>query len=404
MKSSNYFFIATALFVGASNSAIAFGSKNVVKDCVGVYPNSNVDSSSGLQECINASGSESAIYFPPGFYTIKKTITVSHNNVSLYSDSRSSAQLKFTGCGDLIKFSKVNTPMYNGSVKGLWLRGSGLCAQTALHFVDGSWFSVEDLEISNFKDSTQSSTGIQTNGREGFNVRNLRIEADNPVVIAKNPNHDYLDADHFHFENFYSSIGAGIFRWHISLKDPGNKPITVSNMTIDGQNSMTGGCGILKWVQESPAISVSSSLKIANVRHEQMTSGCDKEIDIQMKSALQSLIIDNVSFQGPFLPEGIAINVHLVDGMTVRNTSYYNDIAEKQKIPATFINATSTKYIQLENNGIYPFSRNIIAIDPLGAHLVWKSGPFTGKECCYVDPKDPSAAVRTPDSGILGQP
>jgi len=402
MKLWNYHLIAAVLFIGFfSTSAMAFGKKDVTT-CAGVYPNSPKDSAGGIQTCINDSGSESAIYFPPGYYTINSTITVSNNNVTLYSDSRSSAELMFTGCGDLIKFSKVNIPMYNGGVKGIWLWGDGHCAQTALHFVDGSWLSVEDLQISNFMDSTGSSIGIQTNGREGFNVRNLHIEADYPIVIAKNPNHPYLDADHFHFENIYTSISnSTLLHWHITLQDPANSPVTVTNMTIDGQNPMAGGCGILKWVQASPSVSVSYNLKIANVRHEQMTAGCDKEIDIELQTALQNLIIDNVSLQGPYPNSGTAINVNLVDGITVRDTTYANTIATVNA-PATFINATSTKYIELENNYIFPYAEKINAKDPTGHDLVWKAGPFTGKECCYQDPT--GKWIRTPDSGILGQP
>lgn len=401
MKLFKHFLISTMVFVGIlSTSAMAFGKKDVTA-CAGVFPNSTMDSASGIQACIDSSGSESAIYFPPGYYTVGSTIVVSNNNVTLYSDSRSSAQLKFTGCGDLIKFSKSNFPMYNGGIKGIWLWGDGHCSQTALHFVDGSWFSVEDLQISNFGDSTASSIGIQTNGREGFNVRNLRIEANNPIVIAKNPNHPYLDADHFHFENIYTSILGSGLRWHVTLKDPTDSPITVSNMTIDGQNPMTGGCGILNWVQTSEPVSVSHHLKIANVRHEQMTAGCDKEIDITLKRALQMLVIDNVSFQGPFPALGTAIKVDLVDGMTVRNTSYMNGNTSDSS-QATFINATNTKYIQLENNSMYPYSKNILASDPTGTALVWKTGPFTGKECCYQNLG--GTWTRTPDSGILGQP
>ena len=401
MKFWNCFLIATVLFIGIfSNSAMAFGKKDVTT-CAGVYPNSSTDSANGIHACINNSGSGSAIYFPPGNYTINSTITVSENNVTLYSDTRSSARLSFTGCGDLIKFSKINTPMYNGGVKGIWLRGDRHCSQTALHFVDGSWFSVEDLEISNFIDSDGSSIGIQTNGREGFNIRNLRIEADNPIVIAKNPNHPYLDADHYHFENIYTSIGE-VPRWHISLKDPAGSPITVSNMTIDGQNPMTGGCGILKWVQKTSSVSVSNNLKIANVRHEQMAPGCNKEIDIELKTPLQNLIIDNVSLQGPFPSLGTAIYLDSVEGITVRDTTYANTIA-KESSQATFINATNIKYIQLENNHIFPYAKNIIASDSFGKALIWKAGPFRGKECCYQEvPGGPW--TRTPDSGILGQP
>lgn len=398
MKFCKLLLSAVVVFFLFSTATFA-ASKQTVTAC-GADPTGVKDSSAAIQTCINLGGSEAAIYFPPGQYLIKNTLTVSNNNVTLYSDARATAKLMFSGCGDLIKFSKDTNVIYNGGVRGLWLQGDGSsCSQTGIHVSDGSWITIEDAQISGFYgDTSQASTGIFTNGREGFNVRNVFIEASNPIVLARNPNHPYLDADHFHFENIYTTIPANTLRWHIALQDS----VSVSNMTIDGQNPMAGGCGIVQWLAPTPSVSVSNHLKIANVRHEQMAAGCDKEIDIELAMQLQTLVIDNVALSGPFPLLGTAIFLKSVDGLTVRNTTYLNNVGTLGQ-EATFINASGTKYIQLENNSVYPYSKNIDAKDLNGLALVWKAGPYTGKECCYQN-RGSGPWIRTPDSGILGQP
>ncbi len=263
---------------------------------------------------------------------------------------------------------------FRGKVRNLWLRGNGSCAQTAIHGLDTSYLSLEDLQITNFVDpGSHASVGVQNDGREGFNMRNVFIQADSPVVMGKNPNHP-IDADHVHIEDLYSIIPAGGTNWHITLDDD----VLVSNMTIDGQNALVGGCGALKWVvQDGATASVSSHLKISNVRTEQLNLTCDKTIYIDLPTGrrLLQLVVDNVALGGPFPPAPVHSAIHLnnVDSITVSNTSYFNHSATIES-PANFIRATNAMYIQLVNNYFYVTS----AIVAPG--LTWKEGPYSRKD------------------------
>ena len=176
-------------FVWPTQSA-AFSKVDVTNCSVGALTvaraaaSDTVDNTAAIQACIDAAGSGAGIYFPPGNYVVSNTLLVTNNNVTLYADTRGSARLWFTGCGDLIRFSRGAKQIFNGGIKSLWLQGDGHCAQTGVHLVDQSWISIEDLQIDGFANGTTgSSIGLQVNGREGFNARNIRINANRPSLV-----------------------------------------------------------------------------------------------------------------------------------------------------------------------------------------------------------------------------
>lgn len=392
-----------ALFVG---HAFAGTKLDVVASC-GADATGVADSQPGIQSCLNtiasAGGSEVALYFPAGKYKIGSTLTIPVNGVTLYGDAYVSARLTFNGCGDMVKFAKSPyAEIFNGGVRDLWLLGDGHCAQTGIHIVDGSWMKVENVQISGFTDTSAQSVGIQTNGREGFHVRDARIVADYPIVLAKNPltgAFSYLDSDHFHFENLYTTIPGSSQHWHITMADG----VSSTNTTIDGQNPMVGGCGILQWVSTTAPAAQSYHLKVANTRIEQMVAGCDRPIDIELVTALQSLILDNLNITIPTPFSGTGIYLRNVQGVTVRDTTYWNPVANATLPPAYFIDAVGTRYIELQNNKLASYGQSISAIDDAATALIWKAGPYRGKECCY-QAGGTGPWLRSMDSGILGQP
>ena len=378
-----------------SNQSIAFSKVDVTNCTVGAHKLGGAiasdikDDTAAIQACLDAAGSEAAVYFPPGNYVISSTLIVTNNNVTLYSDTRSSAQLSFQGCGDLIRFARGTQQISNNGIKGLWLHGDGHCVQTGVHYRDQSWGSLEDVQIDGFVNGIAgSSIGLQVDGREGFNARNLRIIANLPIVIGRNPNHPYLDADHVHLENIYSTVEGP--NWHVTLRDG----VTVTNMTLDGANPLAGGCGILKWVTTTPPPSVSVHLVLAGIRHEQQYPGCDRQIDIELPASrpLQEFKVDNSRLEGPYTAGHNAIYLRSVDSISIVDTSYPNPASATTN--ANFINASGARAIYLANNYLTPFGGKIVTASPV---LQWTSGPFGGKDCC-----DPPG-VRTLDSGTLAK-
>lgn len=394
MKRINTALVFLLCFPSLTTTAFAAVRRDVTT-CTspGADPTGITDSASAIQACLDGTGSEAAaIYFPPGTYKIGSTLTVGANYTTLYSDSWATARLQFAGCGDLVRYQKAGGGIsFNGGIRGLWLSGDGHCSQTAVHLVDTSWMVIEDSPIYPFNDSLEGSVGIKTEGREGFNLRNVQIQANMPMVLGQNPNNPYLDVDHFHFENVYSIVKGTVSQhWHITLENG----VVVTSMTVDGQNPFVGGCGVLKWITTTPAPpSVSSHLRLANIRHEQMSSGCDKQIDIEQNSSrpLYQLIIDNVRLEGPYPTSANAIYTNYVNGISVRDTSYPNNAAPNPN-NANFINANNALWIELNNNYVTPYGGKV-KTSPIGA---WKAGPYRGKDCC-----DPPG-TRTLDSGVWG--
>jgi hypothetical protein len=394
--------LASLCCLPLSITAAYAGTKiDVVASC-GADPTGVADSAPGIQTCLSAAATESVIYFPAGRYKIGSTLTIPNHAITLYGDAYVSARLTFTGCGDMVKFALASGgEIFNGGIRDVWLLADGHCAQTGLHIIDGSWMKVENVQISNFNDSTEQSVGIKTNGREGFHIRDARIDANYPIVLAKNAITGpwaYLDADHFHFENLYTTIPGTSQHWHITIEDQ----VTITNTTIDGQNPMAGGCGILKWVSTTAPIAASYSFKLANIRVEQMVSGCDKPIHIELPTVwpLQNLVLDNLRITIPSPFAGTGIYLRAVQGLTVRDTTYWNP--STQTSPATFIDARGIRYIELQNNRVAVFGEDIKAYDDSATPIAlsWKSGPFRGKECCYLSG---GTWLRSMDSGILGQ-
>jgi hypothetical protein len=391
------YFVQLVSLVLFSSLAHAGAYRDAVSDCH-ADGSGILDATSAINSCIASAGSEAAIHFPAGKqFRFTEPIVVNSNYVTLYTDARSATLLSFEGCGDSIIFSKGSTEMFGGGLENFQLRGkaNSACAQTAIHAMDTSDFKVLGVTIDSYTSQAGNSIGVYTQGRESLKLFDMHIEANKPIRVGINPNlNRWLDMDHFHFADLHMHAIGGAY--HITLDDG----VMLSNSTIDGQNAMAGGCGIIKNVSTSAPIEVSYDLKISNIRLEQVVAGCGAPIDLEFTASrpLQTLVIDNVKLG---TPSSAGIVLKNVESVSIRNTSYFFGTATAQA-PATFIDATGVLYIALDNNKLYQYSQQISAIDPLGAPLTWVAGPWRGKACCTLDPIT-NTWIRSADSGILGQ-
>jgi pectate lyase-like protein len=374
-----------------SAPAFAFSKANVAQ--CGAIPNDGLDDTAAIQACIDKAGSEAAIYFPPGDYRINGALRIANNFVTLYADGQASARLTHFGCGaagTLITASKGSNTIYNGTIRNLWLQAAdSSCMRTAIRVVNSSWFKLEDLMIGGFDDPTDRSQGIRTEGKEGFQAHNVRIMANRPIVIANNPAVDQptIDADHFHFEDIYSSIippVPAVDHWHVEVEDAGSgaNAVYLFHVTFDGANAFAGGCGILRW-QGGGTLSISQHLKLSGIRHEQVSStSCPSSIDIDMNGLpLQSLIVENVRFANPM---NVAMHLDNVTSVSVADSMF------SPGSPANFLSVTRSRFVEFRNNS----TTRVTQIYAPG--MVWLQ-KYGGKDCCPP----------TIDSGILvpvGQP
>jgi hypothetical protein len=369
-------------FLLASSATQAGTRLDAVTDC-GADRAGRLDSAPGLNSCL-ADRSQTALYFPPGDYRLDSTVTVSGHNVTLYTDARATATIWAHGCGDTIRFADGPRELFNDSIRNLQLHGSGTCAQTAVHVVDGSWFVVDNVQILGFDDAKESSVGVRTEGREGFHLTNSSIDANQPVSMGANPNHAYISADHVHIADLYSIVaGTRARNYHISL-DSG---VVITNMTVDGQNPFARGCGILRWIKTSAPVSVSSMLRISNLRFEQQSTGCGAQLDIEQPPGwpLQDLVIENVAFN----PTPAAVRIVNVDSATIAHSKYPAPSA------GPLLEATNLLFLELRNNSVSARNDKLIVDghDLEGGYGRWVAGPLRGKDCCDPD------GVRSLDSG-----
>ncbi len=355
---------------------------DAVLNC-GADPSGAKDSAPGLNACI-AGRSQAALYFPPGDYRLGSTITVSGHNVTLYADSRATATLWAYGCGDALRFSNGAQEIFNDSIRNLQIYGKGGCPQTAVHVVDGSWFEIDNVQIVGFDDAKELSVGVRTEGREGFHLTNSNIQANLPVSMGLNPNHPYIAADHVHIADLYSIVsGARAQNYHITL-DAG---VVVTNLTIDGQNPFARGCGILRWITAAPPVTVSSMLRISNLRFEQQSAGCGAQLDIEQPAGrpLQELLVENVAFN----PTPGALRLINVDSVTIANS--------KNPSPSGghLLDAVNLLFLDLRNNSVTSVNGKVFVDgrDLEGGYGHWIFGPARGKHCCDPD------GVRSLDSG-----
>lgn len=350
--------ISMLMFACNLSATPVTGLVNVVTDC-GVS-NTGQDTSTELKVCLETLGYNAAVYFPPGSYVAHEPIEISGNSVNLYTDTYGVARIDYDGCDTLFTFTKNTATIFNSGVKNLWLRGLGTCDKTALEILDGSQFTVDSMKIENF------SIGVVGKGRELLHIRKTFIKADQPIILGNNPNYATLDSDHTRIESVYTIV-TDPTGYHIKVEN-GTR---LSSLLIDGQNAMSKGCGILKWKSTVSAGSVSSHVKIANVRFEQASLGCDKHINIDLaeSNALYGLIIENVRMEVKQESGMTAISLDNVKDVILDTVSYINNTE------STLLKESGADVVQFDNLFVYP---NIDINSPLPYVL----GPFRAKNCC----------------------
>lgn len=107
------------------------------------------------------------------------------------------------------------------------------CVKVGINLIDIGDMVVSNIYFPIWSDTTFSSVGLQTNGRQTSSFHDLRIFTDIPINILPNPNSG-LAADHFHFWNLYlspadirPSVQAGAMLF--------------TNTTFDGFQAWVGG-------------------------------------------------------------------------------------------------------------------------------------------------------------------
>lgn len=154
----------------------------------------------------------------------------------------------------------VTTGIYSGRLTDMQIiSGDTSRVKTAINLIDVGEMEVSQIYIPLWHDTTSSSIGLKTNGRECSSFHDLKLFADRPILIDVNPNSP-LATDHFHFWNIYV-IPAPIK----NCVDIGN--VWVTNMSFDGYQAWVGGVHGLNF--SAPTANLNAfNLSFSNVRIE----------------------------------------------------------------------------------------------------------------------------------------
>lgn len=179
----------------------------------------------------------------------------------------------------------VTTGLYFGKMTDfLVVSGDFVNVKTAINLIDIGDMEVSGIYIALWTDATFNSIGLQTNGRQTSSFHDLRIFADRPIFLDKNPN-QLLSADHFHFWNLYV-IPAAI-RPCIEI---GN--ILVSNSTFDGFQAWVGGKHGLYYNAPTPG-GGAFGVSFYNVRVEEGADATGYSFYVNAPQGVASLLFKN---------------------------------------------------------------------------------------------------------------
>lgn len=160
--------------------------------------------------------------------------------------------------------------------------------------VDGTHIDLKGSTFTNVYVSggtiTASSVGIQTKGRELFQVENTFVSADLPLRISVNPNYATSALDQSHFTNM--TLGSAIGTNCIVMADTATYLTSVKFL---GTQSWGGGKDGFCWRDKTGA-AISQQLRFDNVRAEQKTASGGTYFNVQPAATLYSLQIVNPMF------------------------------------------------------------------------------------------------------------
>lgn len=247
---------------------------------------------------VNASGG-GTVYVPTGIYLITSTLTVPNSFIHILGDGSYSSTLKFEptsnglACLEVISGSSV---VYSGSIQGIgFTSANSSFAKVALRVWDISTYLIDDIVIrgtvevpgiGNFwSGGVGGSTGMVFRGREATSISNVKISADEPIVIGTNPNFPAIDIDHFKFENLY--LVANGHPAVVILSD-----VNLTQVEFCGYFVVAHATYGLYWV-DTETTGISQGLIIRGLRQEQSTISDGWNVYIDHNYGLQGLEIDS---------------------------------------------------------------------------------------------------------------
>lgn len=296
----------------------------------GADPTGATDSTAAFVACAAAiaSAGSGVMYIPPGTYIVSSEILIITDGTWIIGAGQKVTNIYFnpTAAGTLFNFKDSGSTIVNCGIRNLSILSSNTTdKKTAIAVEDGDYFDMRNISVLSWTSTSNDSVGLQTNGRDLFNVSDIIINADIPIQISANPNETTIDLDASHFHNL--SLIASSTNPCVKVTND----CQLMNVTFDGYQAWAlGGYGFY-WLEGGTG-ATSLNLSFKNVRWEQSTNSTGYIFYIDNDAVLYNCILENC--YGGVGNNHKGYYFRNVVSLTMRNV-YYTGTAEALNIDET---------------------------------------------------------------------
>jgi hypothetical protein len=330
------------------------------------------DCSAAINACITALKARGGgtLQFGPGMYGVVATINIDFPNIHIKGAGRQATFIlhKPTGVSTCFYFSQGASILYYCSLSDLTI---GSAEETfnkiAIWLSDVSYFRLHNVNVLHYPiDGTMyrgagtTGTGLYIAGRDLSHIENCNFTANNPVVMALNPNQPAIMLDSFTFTNLFAYTTLTTVSC-IQVQTGG----AMTNIVFDGVQNWIGGLNGFAWT-DSTSSQISTGLHFYNIKSEQAAGSGGYMVNIDVNNNLS-----NVSVSGLMGGDRNGVRMRKVLNAALRSV-YYDPNGNATKIG---LNIDSTCRLT-EITGCNWLSGTLATIS--GQTLVQSGGQVTG--------------------------
>jgi len=244
--------------------------REVLVDWFGAANDGSLDASAAINRAMAALPGEGNLVFGFGNYLLTEgldpitTTRVTH----VRGQGVDSTRLTFapSTTATLFTFEPVaaGSLVWRSSLRDLAVYGIGDAIKTAISLLEVTEFILENVHVNNIGATDTESIGLKVYGRDSTTVRNVRIYAPRPLVIALSPYQgEVMGIDHWSFTDFYPQSLSPTHPL-IEVEDGCN----LSNVTFDGYQPWVGGNGGFYWDSSTKPTGDGINISFNNIRWE----------------------------------------------------------------------------------------------------------------------------------------
>lgn len=223
-----------------------------------------------------AGGGWSTVRFNPGVYLMLTGVTVAHSGIHLKGAGNSATILRFQPVSTATMFTwNAGEELHDSDVSDLTLDATGSSVgvvKTAMYLYDVAEFSMTNLTVRDFHDTTHASQCLELHGREQITQENVYLFCNRPLYIGADPETSTEGLDRSMFHNVLFAAIESIASGGACVTDKPVIEITeadafLADVTFDGYDFICGSYSVY-W-SNTNAKQGSYNVAFLNGRNEQ---------------------------------------------------------------------------------------------------------------------------------------